>query len=127
MVNNPHWIDEYKVFISKAYGERGDFPYLVTSKPFIGTPNSVSSETYLLIGPVSSHKRTENIISYIKTKFFRFLVLQKKNTQNAPKGVYEFVPIQNFDEEWSDKKLYKKYGLNEEEIEFIESMIRPME
>ena len=127
VVNNPHWIDEYKVFISKAYGERGDFPYLVTSKPFIGTPNSVSSETYLLIGPVSSHKRTENIISYIKTKFFRFLVLQKKNTQNAPKGVYEFVPIQNFDEEWSDKKLYKKYGLNEEEIEFIESMIRPME
>ena len=80
-----------------------------------------------MIGPVSSHKRTENIISYVKTKFFRFLVLQKKNTQNAPKGVYEFVPEQNFDEEWTDEKLYKKYGLNEEEIEFIESMIRPME
>ena len=45
----------------------------------------------------------------------------------APKSVYSFVPIQNFDEEWSDEKLYKKYGLNEEEIQFIESMIRTME
>jgi len=53
-------------------------------------------------------------------------VLFKKNTQNAAKGVYSFVPAQNFDEEWTDEKLYKKYGINEEEIAFIDSMIRPM-
>jgi len=67
------------------------------------------------------------LLSYIKTKFFRFFVLFKKNTQNGAKGVYSYVPIQNFDEKWNDEKLYKKYGLNQEEIEFIESMIRPMD
>lgn len=65
--------------------------------------------------------------SYINTKFFRFLVLFKKNTQNAARGVYQFVPAQDFSEPWTDEKLYKKYGLTQEEIDFIESMIRPMD
>lgn len=66
-------------------------------------------------------------MSYIATKFFRFLVLLKKNSQNAPKGVYQFVPQQDFSVSWTDEKLYKKYNLTKEEIEFIESMIKPME
>ena len=121
------WIDKYKVYIAKAYGERGDFPYLVLGKPFIGEPKTCCTETYLLIGPYSSKKEAENVVSYIKTKFFRFLVLFKKNTQNAARGVYSFVPLQDFSESWTDEKLYKKYGLTEDEIAFIESMIRPME
>ena len=68
-----------------------------------------------------------NVLSYIQTRFFRFLVLLRKNTQHAAKGVYQFVPTQNFDEPWTDEKLYKKYGLTEDEIAFIESMIRPMD
>jgi site-specific DNA-methyltransferase (adenine-specific) len=127
IIQNIHWVDEYKVFIAKAYGERGAFPYRVLGHPFLGDKNTCSSETYLLIGPYSSKKRAENVISYINTKFFRFLVLFKKNTQNAAKGVYEFAPTQSFDEDWTDEKLYKKYGLNEEEIEFIDSMVRPIE
>ena len=63
----------------------------------------------------------------MKSKFFRFLVLQIKNTQNAPKGVYRFVPIQDFSETWTDEKLYKKYDLTKEEIATIEQMIKPME
>ena len=121
------WIDKYKVYIAKAYGERGDFPYLVLGKPFIGEPKTCCTETYLLIGPYTSKKEAENVVSYIKTKFFRFLVLFKKNTQNAARGVYSFVPLQDFSESWTDEKLYKKYGLTEDEIAFIESMIRPME
>jgi site-specific DNA-methyltransferase (adenine-specific) len=66
-------------------------------------------------------------MSYISTKFFRFMVLQKKNAQHAMRGVYELVPIQDFSKPWTDEELYAKYGLTEEEIEFIESMIRPME
>jgi site-specific DNA-methyltransferase (adenine-specific) len=124
---NTHWVDEYKVFIAKAYGERGAFPYRVLGNPFLGEKNTCSSETYLLIGPYSSKKRAENVISYINTKFFRFLVLFKKNTQNAAKGVYEFVPNQSFDEEWTDEKLYKKYGITDEEISFIDSLIRPVD
>ena len=65
-------------------------------------------------------------MSYIQTRFFRFLVLLIKNTQDAPKKVYELVPMQNFSKPWTDKELYEKYGLSEAEIEFIESMIRPM-
>ena len=120
-------VSQYKVYISRVYGERGDFPYLLLGKPFIGEPNSCCTETYVMIGPYANKKRAENVISYIKTKFFRFLVLLKKNTQDAPARVYSFVPVQDFDELWTDEKLYAKYGLTNEEIAFIESMIRPME
>lgn len=68
-----------------------------------------------------------NIIQYIKTRFVRYLVSIKKKTQHAPSSVYSFVPLQDFSEPWTDEKLYAKYGLDEKEIAFIESMIRPME
>jgi site-specific DNA-methyltransferase (adenine-specific) len=55
------------------------------------------------------------------------MVSLKKITQEARRGVYEFVPMQDFKEVWTDKKLYKKYGLTKDEIAFIESMIRPMD
>ena len=124
---NKAWVDDYKVLISYAYGERGDFPYLVLGKPFIGEPNSCCTETYLVIGPFATRRICENVVSYIKTKFFRFLVLLRKNTQHATSKVYQFVPQQDFSKPWTDEELYKKYGLTDEEIQFIESMIRPME
>ncbi len=124
---NTSWVDKYKVYIAKAYGERGEFPYLVLGKPFFGDKNTCCTETYLVFGPYSDKKTAENVISYIKTRFFRFFVLFKKNTQNAARGVYQFVPLQDFSEPWTDEKLYKKYKLTDDEIAFIESMIRPME
>ena len=124
---NKGWMEEYKVFISYAYGERGDFPYLVLGKPFFGDIGTCCAETYLVIGPFASKNICENVISYIKTKFFRFLVLLKKNTQHATSKVYQFVPLQDFSHPWTDAMLYEKYGLNQSEIDFIESMIRPME
>jgi site-specific DNA-methyltransferase (adenine-specific) len=127
IIKNEEWLYKYKVFIAKAYGERGSFPYLVLSKPFVGEIGSCCSETYLLIGTFDSIKETTNVMSYMTTKFFRFLVLLKKSTQNAPKAVYSFVPMQNFNESWTDEKLYKKYDLSKEEIDFIESMIKPMD
>ena len=102
------------------------FPHSILGKPFIGEPSTVSTETYLAIGPFKSKEECENVISYIMTRFFRFLVLLKKPSQNATKKVYSFVPMQDFSEPWTDEKLYKKYKLTKKEIEFIESMIRPM-
>ena len=125
--NNNHAIDKYKVFISKAYGERGNFPYLGLGKPFLGEPDSCSSVTYLLINPTDSKQEAENVIKYIKTKFFRFLVLQLKNTQNATSKTFSLVPVQDFTQEWTDEKLYKKYKFNQDEIQLIESMVRPMD
>ncbi len=127
VVQNKDWVKEHKIYITMAYGAGEDFPHQIINKPFYGEPNSCCTETYLVIGPFSTEKRTLNVLSYIQTKFFRFLVLLRKNTQHAAKGVYQFVPTQNFDEPWTDEKLYKKYGLTEDEIAFIESMIRPMD
>lgn len=122
---NTHWISEHKIIIPRAIGSGESKEDLI--KPIYSEPGSCCSETYIVLGPFSSEKRVKNVMSYIKTKFFHFLVTLQKNTMMAPKSVYSFVPIQNFDEDWSDDKLYNKYGLNQEEIQFIESMIRPME
>ena len=127
IIQNQSWLNNYKIFISEAYGAGEDFPHQIINKPFIGGPNTCSTETYLVIGPYDDEVEAKNVLSYIKTKFFRFLVLQKKNTQHATQKVYQFVPIQDFSHPWTDEMLYKKYGLDDKEIAFIESMIRPME
>ena len=119
--------DLNKVYIPAANGSKS----IVLGKPFYGEPNSVCSQTYLVIGyDPKIHTLTkvecENIISYIQTKFFRYLVSIKKKTQNGPRGVYQFVPMQDFSKPWTDKELYEKYQLTQSEIEYIESMIRPM-
>ena len=124
--NNRNLIKMHKVFIAKAYGERGDFPYNVIARPFLGEPDSICTETYLVINSNNSKFESENIMSYISTKFFRFLVLLVKNTQNAARSVYSLVPTQDFKKKWNDKELYEKYNLNTKEIEFIESMIKQM-
>lgn len=121
------WVDKSKVCISYAYGERGSFPYLVIGKPFVAPEGSCCTETYLVVRVVDSDEEAKNIISYMTTKFFRFLVLLKKNTQHATRTVYEYVPVQDFSKPWTDEELYAKYGLTDEEIAFIDSMIRPME
>jgi len=126
ILQNQSLVDAWKIYISRAYGAGEEFPHQILNLPVLGQKNTCCTETYLLIGPFESKKIAENVISYIKTKFFRFMVLLIKNTQDATKKVYSFVPVQDFSELWTDEKLYKKYKLTKEEIEFIESMIRPM-
>lgn len=119
-------INKWKVYISKAYGAGEEYPHQILNKPFLGEKGSVCTETYTLIGPFKTKDEANNVISYIKTRFFRFIVFTLKNTQSASQKVYSLVPMQDFSEPWTDEKLYKKYNLTKEEIEFIESMIRPM-
>ncbi len=120
-------IQKHKIFITKAYGAGESFPHQILNIPFYGEVNSVCTETYIEIGPFKSKQVCENVMSYIKTKFFRFMVLMIKNTQDATRGVYRLVPIQNFEKELDDKFLFKKYKLTENEIKFIDTMIKPME
>jgi len=127
VTQNNKWMDKWKVYISMAYGERISSSYWVLGKPFLGEPETCCAETYLLIGPYPSKKISLNVMSYIRTRFFRFLVLLNKPTQHATNKVYTLVPSQDFNEPWTDEKLYKKYGLSKDEIAFIESMVRPME
>lgn len=124
---NTESVDKYKVFISFGYGAGEGFPHQIINKPFIGEKHSCCTETYLQIGKFDEIQIAEHVVSYMKTKFFRFLVMLKKNTQNGTRGVYQFVPMQDFSKPWTDEELYKKYNLSQEEIDFIESMIKPME
>ena len=117
----------HKVYIAKAGSGSDSFPHLILSKPFYGEPNTCCNQSYLVIGPFKDKKECENVMSYISTKFFRFMVLQRKNSQDAMRQVYQFVPMQDFSKPWSDAELYKKYNLTNDEITFIESMIKPMD
>jgi site-specific DNA-methyltransferase (adenine-specific) len=96
-------------------------------QPFLGNANSCCTETYLIIGPFERKRTAESVISYTQTKFFHFMLSLAKITQNTMKKAYSFVPLQDFNENWTDEKLYKKYNLTKDEIAFIESMVRPME
>lgn len=117
-----------KVYIAAASGSGDDDQVL--SQPFLGEKNSACSQTYLVVGyhPTLhnfSEEQCKNIISYIETRFFRYLVNIKKNTQNGPRGVYEFVPLQDFTKTYTDEMLYKKYKLTKDQIKEIEK-IRPL-
>ena len=121
-------IQLHKVLIPKAGGSGND--PIVLGMPFYAEPNSVCSDTYLCIGynPKQPLSKDEcfNIITYIKTRFFRFMVSIKKKTQNSTRDSYQFVPMQLFNRAWTDKMLYDKYNLSNDEIAYIESMIKPM-
>lgn len=123
---NAHLIDSWKVLLPEAYGERGAIPALVLGPSIVTPPASVCTQTYLVAGPLASEKEAGSLQSYTKTRFFRFLVSLRKITQHALRSTYSWVPQQTWDRDWNDEMLYKKYGINKDEVAFIESMIRPM-
>jgi len=127
IIIHQEWIDKAKVYISAAYNAGDTYPHQILGQPIVGEPGSCCTETYVVICPFKNSAEAENVVSYIKTKFFRFLVMLKKSSQHAAAQVYSFVPIQDFSHPWTDEMLYKKYGLTDTEIAFIESMIRSME
>jgi site-specific DNA-methyltransferase (adenine-specific) len=126
VVKSPHLIDKWKVMVPAAYGERGAIPAMVLGPSFITAPPSVCTQTYLFFY-VGSKKKANSLNSYLRTRFFRFLVSLRKITQHATRSTYTWVPQQSWDSTWTDKLLYKKYGITKDEIAFVESMIRPME
>ncbi len=126
IIRNHSWIDQYKVFVPYASPGQDEYPHLILSKPIIGDPGTACTETYLLIGPFSSEKEALNASTYMRTRFFRFMLLLKKSTQHITKKVYEYVPEQNLSEEWNDEMLYDKYGLNTHEREFISTLVREL-
>lgn len=123
---SPHLIDTWKVMVPKAYGERGTRPANVLGPSFIAAAPSVCTQTYLFFY-VSSRREANSLNSYLRTRFFRFLVSLRKITQDATRSTYTWVPQQAWDRIWTDEVLYKKYGLTKDDITFIESRIRPMD
>lgn len=138
---------KYKVFVSKADGSAGQIgnpiPARIIGRSEFGDKNVLCTETFLAIGPFSTYDEAKNVMTYLETKFCRFMIGIRK-TKNMTQDTYSFVPLQNFtphvssgegqsDIDWSksveeiDRQLYKKYGLDQKEIDFIEKMIKPME
>lgn len=104
-----------------------DGNYQVISSLKIIEPNEACTETYLILSAFSNRNTAENFLTYVKTKTFRFLLLQALTSIHITKDKFCYVPIIDFSKSWTDEELYAKYGLSEEEIAFIESMIKPME
>ena len=123
---NREWKDKIKVLVSKASPGGDEYPHQIIAEPILAERNSVCTETYLIVDFVNSEEEGKNLISYMKTRFFRFMMALIKNTQNISKGVFAFVPVQDLAQKWDDQKLYAKYKLTKEEIQFIESIIKPM-
>jgi site-specific DNA-methyltransferase (adenine-specific) len=116
-------VNMHKIIVPKAVGSGDSKTDII--KPLYCEPGACCTETYLLIGPFESKKQCDNVMSYINTRFFHFMVTLQKNTQDCMKKVYSFVPIQDFGQSWTDEKLYNKYKLTKDEILFIESMVHP--
>ena len=123
VIKNAADIDFVKVFIPGAGGSGND--QTILGKPILAPKGSICSQTYLY-AKFESEERARNFITYLQSKFFRFLVSAMKITQHAQASVYQFVPIQDWSKPWTDGELYNKYSLSSEEIEYIESMIKPM-
>ena len=127
VLKNKHWVKEIKVLVSKASPGGDSYPHQIISKLIIADKMSCSTETYLVVGIYKNKKIAENVAKYMHTRFFRFMMSLIKNTQNISRGVFAFVPVQDFYEEWTDEKLFAKYGITESEVEFIDTLIRPMD
>ena len=125
-------IDKYNVILTRAMsggnkpGADGKYQ-IIPSTMRVMLPNEICAETYICIGAFDSQEEGLNLHSYLSTMFARFLMLQAMTGIMINKDAFQFVPLQDFSKPWTDEELYKKYGLTDEEIQFIESMIRPME
>ncbi|KWW31250.1 MAG: Eco57I restriction endonuclease [bacterium P3] len=125
-------VDKYKVLISKVTAEHAGEPdkegkFKVLSRTEVIAQNFVCTDSYIIIGGFNNREEAENLYSYLTTRFVRFMILMAVSSINLSKEKFQFVPLQDFSHPWTDEMLYKKYGLDKDEIAFIESMIRPME
>lgn len=123
-------IDSWKVYVGRAApgtGNRDTYPHRILSTPFVGEPGTISSETYLCIGPLDSRSQAESVLSYLCCRLTRLLILLHKPSQDTTRKVYAFVPTQEWTRRWTDQALYERYGLTGDEIAFIESVVRPMD
>jgi site-specific DNA-methyltransferase (adenine-specific) len=122
-------IDKWKVITSYvAYDHAGnpgkDGKRKVFSKIGVLPPREICTETYLVIGAYDTEIETKNLITYMRTKFFRFLVAQFMYSHHLTKSAYDFVPVLDMKTAWTDESLAERYQLTCEEREFIDSKIR---
>lgn len=129
---NSNLIDKWKVITSCATNEHAGETDKNGRKRIISTlevlkPGEICTETYMVISTFESEKEANSCIAYIKTNLVRFMLAMVTTTQHLSKSNFQFVPLQDFSEPWTDEKLYAKYGITPDEQAYIESLIKPME
>lgn len=127
-------LDGWKIFLTKSSGS-GTFGEALSS-PLLGEPGTAGTQTFISLGTFKSKQEASNCIKYLQSKFCRAALGSLKVTQHNPKNTWKNVPLQDFtnksDIDWSksiaeiDQQLYKKYGLDKKEIDFIENKVKPM-
>lgn len=133
VTKNADGIDKWKVITGRFVPSNGELDvkpgegYRVMTTPKILYPGEINTESYITLGIFDSEKEAMGVVNYIKCKLPRFLLRQAISSVNVNREAFKFVPVVDFTHFWTDEELYKKYGLTEEEIAFIESMIKPME
>lgn len=123
IATSPGWIDEWKVLMTAVQGTSAAVETKFLSKPIVAGPGTACTETYLVAGHFGDETTAVNYAEYLRTRFVRFLVSLRKATQHATRDVYAFVPDLPLDQEWTDAKLYQRYGLTDGEVAFIESQV----
>jgi site-specific DNA-methyltransferase (adenine-specific) len=124
---NAAWIDEWKVLMTGIQGTSAAVETMFLSRPIIAGPGEACTESYVVAGRFTNEKTAGSYAQYLRTRFVRFLVSLRKAAQHASKDVYAFVPDIPLNRNWTDEKIYERYGLTPEEIAFIESTVKPMD
>ncbi|MGI5989231.1 MAG: adenine-specific methyltransferase EcoRI family protein [Lachnospiraceae bacterium] len=123
ILKNPDWVGKWKLYIPEAIGAGKTKTDVL--RPIVGKPGTICSETYVVVGPFGDEETVRHIESYVKTRFFHFMLGLKKISQHTTSKTYALVPMQDFSRDWSDDDLYRKYQLSDSEVRFIESMVWP--
>lgn len=124
---NSDWIDDWKVLMTAVQGTSAAVETKFLSNPIIAGPGEACTETYVVAGRFDTETAARRYAMYLRTRFVRFLVSLRKATQHANRNVYAFVPDIPLNLEWTDARLYERYGLTKDEISFIESIVYPMD
>jgi site-specific DNA-methyltransferase (adenine-specific) len=117
-------VSSWKVMVSQAYGAGDGYPHQIIGKPFVSKPNEACTMTYLVVGPCRNQIEANNLCLYLQTKFARFLIALKKNTQHLSKTKFDFVPNLDFSKTWSDEELVKEFRITKTEQNFIAQIVR---
>lgn len=126
VTRNVEMIGKWKLMLNRVYNVAESYPHRIVGSPMLLPPNEICTGSFLVAGPFDTQREAESAKSYYETKTFRFLLHLRKINQDAARHAYQWVPSQQWDKIWTDDELYKMYGFDGHEIDYIESTIKPI-
>jgi site-specific DNA-methyltransferase (adenine-specific) len=126
VTRNVEMIDSWKLMLNRVYNVAETYPHRIVGSPLLLPPTEICTGSFLVAGGFATKAEAESAKSYYETKFFRFLLHLRKINQDAARHSYQWVPMQMWNKVWTDSDLYSMYGLTTSEINYIESIIKPI-